>query len=92
MSGICKSVSLALVGDGSVGKSSILLAFKSDGFMPVYKQTIGVDFNEKTLNIKGDVMVSLRVWDVGGQSLSSKNLQKYLGSSDVVFLVYDVKI
>jgi len=30
--------SLAVIGDGAVGKSSIIAAFKSDGFMPVYKQ------------------------------------------------------
>lgn len=32
--------SLAIIGDGAVGKSSIIAAFKSDGFMPVYKQVI----------------------------------------------------
>lgn len=29
---------LAIVGDGAVGKSSIIAAFKSDGFARVYKQ------------------------------------------------------
>lgn len=34
--------------------------------------------------------MSLRLWDIGGQSIHSKNLQKYLSSSQVVFMVYDV--
>lgn len=33
--------------------------------------------------------ISLRVNDVGGQSINSKSLQQYLSSATVVFLVYD---
>ena len=73
-----------------MGKSSIIAAFKSDGFIPVYKQTIGCDFYEKNLEIRKETFVSLRVWDIGGQSINSKNMEQYVGSSDVIFLVYDV--
>ena len=81
---------LSIVGDGSTGKSSIINAFKTEGFTPVYRQTIGIEFYEKTLQIRGDQQVALRLWDVGGQSIHSKNLDKYLSNSHVVFLVYDV--
>ena len=84
------SCTLAVIGDGAVGKSSIIAAFKNDGFGRVYKQTIGVDFYEKLLQIRGDKYVSLRVWDIGGQSISSKNLEKYMSGSQIFFLVYDV--
>ena len=86
-SGVC---SLCVCGDGSVGKSSIIANFKSNGFVPVYKQTIGVDFFEKLLKIRENLSISLRIWDVGGQSINSNNLSTYLSSSHVVFLVYDV--
>ena len=85
-----KACSLSICGDGSVGKSTITAAFKSDGFLPVYKQTVGCDFYEKQLNIRGDYMVSLRLWDVGGQSIRSKNLKGYISHSDAIMLVYDV--
>ena len=81
--------SLAIIGDGSVGKSSIINAFKTDGFLPVYKQTIGCDFYEKSLPIRNR-NVSLKVWDIGGQSIHSKNIVQYVGSSSTIFLVYDV--
>jgi Ras-related protein Rab-28 len=81
---------LAIVGDGSTGKSSIINAFKSEGFMPVYKQTVGIEFYEKKLQIRGDQHVSLRIWDVGGQSIHSKNLEQYVTNSHVLYLVYDV--
>jgi Ras-related protein Rab-28 len=81
---------LAIIGDGSVGKSTIINAFKTDGFQQVYKQTIGCDFFERQLTIRGNQTVSLRVWDIGGQSIHSKNLSKYLGSANAVMIVYDV--
>lgn len=82
--------SLALIGDGSVGKSTIINAFCSDGFQKVYKQTIGCDFFEKQLEVRKSHFVSLRVWDIGGQSIHSKNLQSYLEHANAILLVYDV--
>lgn len=82
--------SLAVIGDGSVGKSSIISAFCTEGFIKVYKQTIGIDFHEKTLKIRGDIHVSLRVWDIGGQSINSKNLGQYLAPANAIFMMYDV--
>mmetsp|Transcript_4783 Transcript_4783/g.6588 ORF Transcript_4783/g.6588 Transcript_4783/m.6588 type:complete len:231 (-) Transcript_4783:108-800(-) len=82
--------SLTICGDGSVGKSTITNAFRTEGFLPVYKQTIGVDFYEKKLQVRGDILISLRLWDVGGQSIQSKNLKGYISHSDAIMLVYDV--
>eukprot|EP01035_Chromulina_nebulosa_P018685 gene18685-24438_t len=58
-----QSSSLVVIGDGSVGKSSIISAFRINGFQ----------------QIKGDIYISLSVWDIGGQSIQSKNLDKYIG-------------
>jgi len=82
--------SLIILGDGSVGKSSIVNAFKTDGFESVYKQTVGFDVYERTLTLRGDAIISLRVFDIGGQSIHSKSLEQYVSSANVVFLVYDV--
>lgn len=85
-----ESCSLAIIGDGSVGKSTIISAFRTDGFQPVYKQTVGVDFYEKQLTIRTNQIISLRVWDIGGQSIHSKNLSSYLSPAHAIMLVYDV--
>lgn len=82
--------SLAIIGDGSVGKSTIIAAFRAEGFHAVYKQTVGCDFYEKLLKLRGDSHVSLRVWDIGGQSIHSKNLGTYLQHSNAILLIYDV--
>jgi len=84
------SCTLAIIGDVSVGKSTIVSAFRTNGFQSVYKQTIGCDFHEKQLTIRANHVVSLRVWDIGGQSIHSKNLRTYLETTNAIMLVYDV--
>jgi len=81
---------LILLGNGSVGKSAIIERFVADGFDRVYKQTVGLDFYEKKLVLRGDKRVDLQVWDIGGQSVGSSMLGKYIYGSDVIFLCYDI--
>ena len=83
----CKIV---LIGDGSVGKSSLIARFRTEGFAPRYHQTLGVDFFEKKLQLRGAQGVRLQIWDIGGQSISSRMLPKYMYRSQVVLIVYDL--
>lgn len=50
---------------------------------------MGCDFFEKTMDFRGKT-VKTQIWDIGGQSLSSKNLPNYVLGSSVLFLCYDV--
>ena len=45
-------VKVVLIGDASVGKSSLMLRYVDDTFEDNYICTIGVDFKIKTMNIK----------------------------------------
>lgn len=81
---------VAVVGDGAVGKSSIISRFTADKFAASYKQTLGMDFARKTVQLPGDVRVTLQLWDIGGQSIGSKNLRNLVFGSDAILLVYDV--
>ena len=80
---------LVLLGNGSVGKTSLCARFKDDGFHRVYKQTIGVDFYERRMKIREQSIV-MQVWDVGGQSVASGMLPQYILGAAVLFLCYDV--
>lgn len=85
-----KSFSISIVGDGAIGKSTIINSFKTNGFNKIYQQTIGCDFYEKNIEIKNKYNISLRIWDIGGQSLSSKNFLSYIQNSSCIFLCYDL--
>ncbi|XP_003741617.1 ras-related protein Rab-23 [Galendromus occidentalis] len=58
---------LVVVGNGAVGKSSLIQRFCRGVFSQNYKQTIGVDFLERVLEIGNGRCVRLMVWDTAGQ-------------------------
>jgi Ras-related protein Rab-8A len=53
-------------GDAGVGKTSITKRFVSESFSPSYMHTIGIDFDERVVDIDGK-NVRLQVWDTAGQ-------------------------
>lgn len=57
---------MVLVGNSSVGKSSIVLRFADGEFNETYITTIGVDFRFKSLEFE-DRKVKLQIWDTAGQ-------------------------
>ncbi|CAD5218919.1 unnamed protein product [Bursaphelenchus okinawaensis] len=84
-----KVIKLVLVGDGTSGKTSICTRFAQRDFSGKYSQTLGVDFYSRRLDLPKD-NVLCQVWDVGGQSLSTNMLSKYVYDADCVVFVYDV--
>lgn len=52
-SGSTRQFKVILLGDGAVGKTSIAHRFASDVFGKVYKQTIGVDFFLRRIELPG---------------------------------------
>lgn len=84
-----KQLKVILVGDGSVGKTSIANRFAGDGFSKSYKQTIGVDFCLKQI-VLDDTLVTLQIWDIGGQSIGSRMLKKYIAGAHAVMMCYDM--
>ena len=50
---------MVVLGNGTVGKTSLIMRFCDDYFGKSYKQTIGVDFFVKRMELPGDVQVAL---------------------------------
>ncbi len=80
---------IVLLGDGGVGKTSLIHRFVSRTFYRDYKMTIGSDLLMKEVQI-GEYTVKLQIWDIAGQA-RFKFLQKsfYRGSAGAV-LVFDL--
>eukprot|EP00277_Geminigera_cryophila_P036367 CAMPEP_0173095174 /NCGR_PEP_ID=MMETSP1102-20130122/31680_1 /TAXON_ID=49646 /ORGANISM="Geminigera sp., Strain Caron Lab Isolate" /LENGTH=225 /DNA_ID=CAMNT_0013984833 /DNA_START=45 /DNA_END=722 /DNA_ORIENTATION=- len=76
--------------DGTVGKTSIAMRFTNDTFGQAYKQTIGLDFMLKRLDLPGNTHVALQIWDIGGQSIGSKMLGNYIFGSQAILICYDI--
>jgi small GTP-binding protein len=59
-------IKLSLLGDGGVGKTSIVYRFIENRFSRDFKSTLGVNLLKKKVKI-GDKEVSVQIWDLGGQ-------------------------
>ena len=79
-----------LLGNGTVGKTSIINRFCEDYFAKSYKQTIGVDFYVKRLELPENIYTALQVWDIGGQSIFGKMITTYIYEANAVIFVYDI--
>ncbi|XP_065130376.1 ras-related protein Rab-28 isoform X2 [Paramisgurnus dabryanus] len=85
-----RQLKIVLLGDGASGKTSLSTRFAQEAFGKQYKQTIGLDFFLKRITLPGNLNVTLQVWDIGGQTIGGKMLDKYIYGAQGVLLVYDI--
>lgn len=82
---------VVVLGNGAVGKTSLIRHFCESGFSKSYKQTIGLDFYSRKVQLPHDHPgVTLQLWDIGGQQIGGKMLANYIHGSHAVCLVYDL--
>ncbi|CAG0891253.1 unnamed protein product [Cyprideis torosa] len=60
------AIKVVIVGNGAVGKSSMIQRYCKGTFTKDYKKTIGVDFLEREINYD-DEEIRLMLWDTAGQ-------------------------
>ncbi len=80
---------LVLLGDPAVGKTSLVYRFIENRFRTDYKSTLGVNLLKKDVVCDGK-LISLQIWDLGGQQ-SFRSLRKlYLEGSNGGLLIFDM--
>jgi small GTP-binding protein len=80
---------VVLVGDGNVGKTSLVRRFCEGKFEESRILTIGVDFQVKTVQL-GERTLRLSIWDVAGQERFRTFRDQFYAGTLAVALVYDV--
>ena len=80
---------LMMLGDASVGKTSLTLRYISGFFMEDLKLTIGVDFYSKT-TLFNKKKVKLQIWDFGGEERFRFLLSQYSKGANGAFFLYDI--
>ena len=78
-----------MLGDASVGKTSLTIRYISGSFLEDLKLTIGVDFYSKTTEFK-DHKVKLQIWDFGGEERFRFLLSQYCKGANAAFFLYDI--
>lgn len=80
---------VCIVGDGSVGKTSMVFQYSEQNFQERYIMTIGSNFAIKSL-VLGDTKIKIQIWDLAGQKhFSFVRPPFYRGSSGTLY-VFDL--
>jgi len=80
---------LIFLGDQHVGKSCILNRFWNDTFTEEYQATIGLDFQNKNVQIDNQD-IHLLLYDTAGQEKFRSLIPMYTRDANIILLVYDV--
>ncbi|NVM54216.1 MAG: GTP-binding protein [Candidatus Helarchaeota archaeon] len=84
----CKAI---IVGDFSVGKTSLLVQFAEKKFTVDYKPTIGVSVVKKEYYFaEQDTLVDLLLFDIAAQSRFLSVRHRYYEGADISMIVFDV--
>ena len=84
-----QSFKVVLLGEGRVGKTSLVLRFCRDTFVDGQPPTIQASCLERALRI-GDKSVNLVIWDTAGQERFHALGPIYYRDADAALLVYDI--
>ena len=80
---------IILIGNSSVGKSSIIQRYIQKIFNDEYTCTIGVDFFMKTIDIN-DKLIKLQLWDTAGTERFKSITTGYYRGANAAFVVFDL--
>eukprot|EP01095_Lingulamoeba_sp_RSL-Kostka_P013046 TRINITY_DN528_c2_g1_i1.p1 TRINITY_DN528_c2_g1~~TRINITY_DN528_c2_g1_i1.p1 ORF type:complete len:227 (+),score=31.83 TRINITY_DN528_c2_g1_i1:62-682(+) len=80
---------IILLGDSSVGKTTLLNKFVNHKYDEIYKPTIGADFIRKDFK-RGDKKITLQIWDTAGQERYESLGSAFYKGADACIFVYDV--
>ena len=80
---------LLVVGDASVGKTSIMLRYVDNTFSHSMLSTIGVDFKTRTITVNRR-QVKLQIWDTAGHERFRTITNAFYRGAMGILLVYDI--
>lgn len=81
---------ILIVGDATVGKTSICNRISNNAFTPYSPATIGVDFNVFDLIMPNDSIIKCQLWDTAGSERFRSITRSYYNNTAVVILVFDL--
>uniref|UniRef100_A0A672G7V7 Ras and EF-hand domain-containing protein homolog n=1 Tax=Salarias fasciatus TaxID=181472 RepID=A0A672G7V7_SALFA len=80
---------IVLVGNSSVGKTSLLRRFCDDSFHSGTSATVGIDYSVKTISVDNS-QVALQLWDTAGQERYRSITKQFFRKADGVAVMYDI--
>jgi len=82
-------VKVGMVGDSQIGKTSLMVKYVEGTFDEDYIQTLGVNFMEKTISIRG-TEITFSIWDLGGQREFVNMLPLVCNEAVAILFMFDL--
>jgi len=82
-------VKVGMVGDSQIGKTSLMVKYVEGTFDEDYIQTLGVNFMEKSISIKG-TEITFSIWDLGGQREFVNMLPLVCNDAVAILFMFDL--
>lgn len=82
-----RTAKIILIGDGAVGKTSLVKRYVEKTFDDRYITTIGANVKKKKID---DLQITLMIWDMYGQKLRSQLQSSHYSGANGAILVYDL--
>jgi len=83
----CKVV---ILGDASVGKTSITMRYAKNEFKDAYNNTIGAQFQQPKISLKNGNILKVNLWDTAGEEKFRSMLSMYYKEAKGVIIAYDI--
>ncbi|OMJ91517.1 hypothetical protein SteCoe_5887 [Stentor coeruleus] len=81
---------IIIIGDESVGKTSLVMRIVDNQFSYSMPITVGVDNYSRILQINSTTKLNLNIWDTAGQERFSVIAPSYFRGSKAAVIVYDI--
>lgn len=82
-------VKVGMIGDGQIGKTSLMVKYVEGTFDEYYIQTLGVNFMEKSICIR-NTEVTFSIWDLGGQKEFVNMLPLVCNDAVAILYMFDL--
>ena len=83
-------INILVLGNGSVGKSSIIIKYIDNKFSLNYLTTLGLDFKQKKIKLENGKEINLKIFDTAGQERYKSVSISFIKKADGVLLIYDI--
>lgn len=81
---------LVLLGDASVGKTSLVGRFVNNQFNEAVETTVGAAFSTQSVSLAGGREVKFEIWDTAGQERFKSLAPMYYRNASCAVVVFDV--
>ena len=81
---------LVTLGDGQVGKTSLIFRYIDNTFSSNYLSTIGFDSKIKKMKLANGEEIKVKIFDTAGQERFRSITKSYIKKANGILLVYDI--